>query len=238
MQKRIPLTQDSSRCSTCMLNNLCLPMGMSAIDISRFEDVVQERLRIPKGESLFKAGDCAVAIFGIRVGSLKTQLEDAAGRVQVTGFLFPGEIAGLDGFLEGHQLSHAVALEDSEVCVARVEEIDRIAAHIPSLQQQLRRLTSTEMKRSHQLGVLRSEQRLAAFLVNMSQRLSILGYSSSEFILRMSREEIGNYLGLTLETVSRLFSRFARENLIRIHQREVKLLDLPALRDLAGTDCG
>jgi CRP/FNR family transcriptional regulator len=98
------------------------------------------------------------------------------------------------------------------------------------------------MKRSHQLvvslGVLRSEQRLAAFLVNMSQRLSILGYSSSEFILRMSREEIGNYLGLTLETVSRLFSRFARENLIRIHQREVKLLDLPALRDLAGTDCG
>lgn len=183
-----------------------------------------------------------MAIFGIRVGSLKTQLEDAAGRVQVTGFLFPGEIAGLDGFLEGHQLSHAVALEDSEVCVARVEEIDRIAAHVPSLQQQLRRLTSTEMKRSHQLvvslGVLRSEQRLAAFLVNMSQRLSILGYSSSEFILRMSREEIGNYLGLTLETVSRLFSRFARENLIRIHQREVKLLDLPALRDLAGTDCG
>ncbi|MAL01559.1 MAG: transcriptional regulator [Alcaligenaceae bacterium] len=242
MQKRIPLTPDSSRCSTCMLNNLCLPVGMSTVDISRFEEVVQERLRIPKGESLFEAGDLADAIFGIRVGSLKMQLEDASGHVQVTGFLLPGEIAGLDGFLEGRQLSHAVALEDTEVCVARVDEIDRIAAHVPSLQQQLRRLTSTEMKRSHQLvvslGVLRSEQRLAAFLVNMSQRLSILGYSSSEFILRMSREEIGNYLGLTLETVSRLFSRFARENLIRIHQREVKLLDLPALRDLAGTDCG
>jgi CRP/FNR family transcriptional regulator len=225
-----------------MLNNLCLPVGMSAVDISRFEEVVQERLRITKGESLFKAGDLADAIFGIRVGSLKTQLEDAAGHVQVTGFLLPGEIAGLDGYLEGRQLSHAVALEDTEVCVARVDELDRIGAHTPSLQQQLRRLTSTEIKRSHQLvvslGALRSEQRLAAFLVNMSQRLSILGYSSSEFVLRMSREEIGNYLGLTLETVSRLFSRFARENLIRIQQRKVKLLDLPTLRDLAGTDCG
>ncbi|MBC7203314.1 MAG: cyclic nucleotide-binding domain-containing protein, partial [Pusillimonas sp.] len=112
MQKRIPLTTDSSRCSTCMLNNLCLPVGMSTVDIGRFEEVVQERLRITKGESLFKAGDLADAIFGIRVGSLKTQLEDAAGHVQVTGFLLPGEIAGLDGYLEGRQLSHAVALED------------------------------------------------------------------------------------------------------------------------------
>lgn len=217
-------------------------MGMPSIDIACFEKVVQERIRIPKGESLFKTGDVAETLFGIRVGSLKTQLESANGHVQVTGFLLPGEIAGLDGFLEGRQLSHAVALEDTEVCLARVDEIDRIAANTPALQLLLRRLTSTEIKRSHQLlvslGVLRSEQRLAAFLVNMSQRLSTLGYSSTEFILRMRREEIGNYLGLTLETVSRLFSRFARENLIRIHQREVKLLDLAALRELAGTDCG
>jgi len=242
MQRKIALTPDSGRCSTCMLNSLCLPLGMSTVDIARFEEVVQERLRLPKGETLFSTGDTADAIFGIRVGSIKTQLEDATGHVQVTGFLLPGEIVGLDGFLEGQQLSHAIALEDTEVCVARVDEIDRVVSHIPALQHQMRRLTSQEIKRAHQLnlslGVLRSEQRLAAFLVNMSQRLSILGYSSTEFVLRMSREEIGNYLGLTLETVSRLFSRFAKEHLIRIQQREVHLLDLPALRELAGNDCG
>ncbi|MBC2768391.1 helix-turn-helix domain-containing protein [Pusillimonas minor] len=242
MQKKITLTSDSHRCSTCMLNSLCLPVGMSTVDIARFEEVVQERIRVPKGDTLFNTGDPAQAIYGIRVGSMKTQLEDATGHIQVTGFLLPGEIVGLDGFLEGKQLSHAIALEDTEVCVARVNEIDRVIAHVPALQHQLRRLTSQEIKRSQQLvmalGVLRSEQRLAAFLVNMSQRLSILGYSSTEFILRMSREEIGSYLGLTLETVSRLFSRFAKENLIRIHQREVQLLDLPALRELAGSDYG
>lgn len=242
MQKKIQLAPDTHRCSTCMLNGLCLPVGMTAVDIHRFQEAVQERIRVRKGEALFHAGDAASAIYGIRVGSIKTQLEDAGGQVQVTGFLLPGEIVGLDGFLEGTHLSHAIALEDTEVCVARVDDIDRISSHVPTLQNQLRRLTSQEIRRSQQLvmslGVLRSEQRLAAFLVNMSQRLSMLGYSSTEFVLRMSREEIGSYLGLTLETVSRLFSRFAKEGLIKIHQREVKLLDLIALRELAGNDCG
>jgi CRP/FNR family transcriptional regulator len=153
-----------------------------------------------------------------------------------------GELVGIDGFLEKIQLSNAIALEDTEVCVARIDDMDRITAQVPALQYQLRRLTSNEIKRSQQLvmslGVLRSEQRLAAFLLSISQRLAALGYSSSEFVLRMSREEIGNYLGLTLETVSRLFSRFARENLLRVRQRDVQLLDMQALRDLAGTDCG
>ncbi|MCJ9708308.1 helix-turn-helix domain-containing protein, partial [Bordetella hinzii] len=159
-------------------------------------------------------------------------------QLQITGFHLPGEIVGLDGMLESRHVSNAVALEDSEVCVIRIAEIDRVASHLPSLQQQFRRLMSREISRSHQmlatLGSMRSEQRLAAFLLNLSQRYAALGYSSTEFVLRMSREEIGNYLGLTLETVSRLFSRFAREGLIRINQREVRLLDQPALRQLLG----
>lgn len=225
-----------------MLNTLCLPMGMAENEIAQLDKIVNERIRIPKGKALFQQGDKAEALYGIRYGSIKTLLEDANGQVQITGFLLPGEIVGLDGFLEKHQLSNAVALEDTEVCVAHIEDMDRITAEIPSLKHQLRRLTSQEIKRSQQLvmslGVLRSEQRLAAFLLSISQRLATLGYSSSEFVLRMSREEIGNYLGLTLETVSRLFSRFARENLLRVQQREVQLLDMPALRELAGTDCG
>lgn len=242
MQKKISLTAESIRCSTCMLNSLCLPLGMPRADIEKLDQIVDERIRIRKGEALFRQGERAYAIYGIRSGSIKTQLEDATGQVQVTGFLLPGEVVGLDGFLNNVQLSHALALEDTEVCVARIDDMDRIAAQVPALQHQLRRLTGQEIVRSQQLimslGVLRSEQRLAAFLLNMSQRLATLGYSPRQFILRMSREEIGNYLGLTLETVSRLFSRFARDNLIRIHQREVHLLDMNMLRDLSGTDCG
>jgi len=241
MQKRISLSPESTRCSTCMLNSLCLPLGINSNDIVKFDEVVSERIRIPKGAALFHQGEPATAIYGIRSGSIKTQLEDAVGQVQVTGFLLPGEVVGIDGFLNTTQLSNAIALEDTEVCVARIEDMDRVAAHVPAVQHQLRRLSSEEIKRSQQLvvalGVLRSEQRLAAFLLDLSQRLSALGYSPNEFVLRMSREEIGNYLGLTLETVSRLFSRFARENLIRIHQREVQLLDLPTLRQVSGIEC-
>jgi len=239
--KRTLLAPDATRCSTCMLNALCLPLGLSQSDIVKLDDVVNERIRLPRGKALFHAGDPATAVYGIRSGSMKTQLEDAFGQVQITGFLLPGEIVGMDGILENRQLSNAYALEDTEVCVVRIDDMDRVAAEMPALRHQFRRLTGVEMRRVQQLtvslGVLRAEQRLAAFLLNLSQRLATLGYSSTEFVLRMSRDEIGNYLGLTLETVSRLLSRFAREKLIRIRQRDVQLLDVQALQELAGADC-
>lgn len=224
-----------------MLSELCLPVGMVRNDVAKLDELIKERIRVPKGSALFHLGDKTEAVYGIRLGSLKTQLEDASGQVQITGFLLPGEIVGMDGLLNNTHVSHAIALEDSEVCVIRLDDLDRLSMHFPVLQQQFRRLMSKEINRSHQLvmqlGALRSEQRLAAFLLSLSQRLSSLGYSPKEFVLRMSREEIGNYLGLTLETVSRLFSRFAREGLIHIHQREVNLVDMQALRLLSGTDC-
>ena len=225
-----------------MLSELCLPVGMVRTEVSRLDELIKERIRVPKGSALFHLGDPTEAVYGIRLGSLKTQLEDASGQVQITGFLLPGEIVGMDGLVNNVHVSHAIALEDSEVCVIRLEDMDQLSLQMPALQRQFRRLMSMEINRSHQLvmslGALRSEQRLAAFLLNLSSRLAALGYSATEFLLRMSREEIGNYLGLTLETVSRLFSRFAREGLIHIHQREVRLLDMQALRTLSGSDCG
>jgi len=225
-----------------MLNAICLPLGMARQDVVKMDELIKERIRLPKGGSLYREGDAAEAIYGLRSGSMKTQIEDAAGQVQITGFLLPGEILGMDGLMNARQVSHAIALEDTEVCIIRLDEMDRLAPQLPSLNLQLRRLMSKEISRSHQqllsLGSLRSEQRLAAFLLNLSQRLQVLGYSPYEFILRMSREEIGNFLGLTLETVSRLFSRFAREGLIRVQQREVHILDLNSLQELSGADCG
>jgi len=241
MTKRVAVAPDTRQCSTCMLGHVCVPVGMAPPDIARLDQLVKERVQVGKGEFLYRLGDSQDAIYGVRVGSLKTQIEDASGQVQITGFHLPGEVVGLDGMLESHHVSSALALEDAEVCVIRLNDVDEIARQLPSLQPQVRRLMSREISRAHAmlltLGSLRAEQRLAAFLLNLSQRLSTLGYSPVEFVMRMSREEIGNYLGLTLETVSRLFSRLGREGLIRIRQREVRILDMEGLRRLAGPDC-
>lgn len=235
-QKRIPVTNESAHCSTCMMGSVCLPAGMPTHEVEQLDKLVQERVRLHKGQLLYQEGDELDALYGLRLGSIKTQLEQATGQVQVTGFFLPGEVVGLDGMPEGRHCSNAVAMEDSEVCVVRLSNIDEIGRYVPSLQQQVRRILSKEIGRSHQvllaLGSMRSEARLAAFLLNLSQRLAVLGYSSTDFIMRMSREEIGSFLGLTLETVSRLFSRFAREGLIRVSQREVQILDMAALKEL------
>lgn len=240
-QKRVAVAPRATRCTTCMLNTLCLPLGMDRRDMATLEELIKERVRLPKGSALYHQGDPSTAIYGLRVGSLKTQIEEADGRMQITGLLLPGEILGLDALLDNIQVSHAIALEDSELCVIRMDELDALAPQLPVLHAQLRRLMSREIHRSHNLllnmGNQRSEQRVAAFLLNLSQRLRALGYSPHTFILRMSREEIGNFLGLTLETVSRLFSRFARDGILHVRHREVHILAPQALEDLAGPRC-
>jgi CRP/FNR family transcriptional regulator len=224
-----------------MMGSVCLPVGMPSSEVAKLDELVKERLRIEKGQPLFQHGTALDALFALRTGSIKTQIIEASGQQQITGFYLPGEIVGLDGMLDGIHSSTAIAMEDSEVCIVKLDDIDEISRYVPSLQHQVRRLMSKEIARSHQvllaLGSMRSEQRLAAFLINLSQRLTALGYSSTDFVMRMSREEIGNYLGLTLETVSRLFSRFAREGVIRVNQREVKILDMAALNELVGKPC-
>lgn len=219
-----------------MLGHICMPGGLSLADTQRLDTLVKERIRLLKGQHLFGAGDPAHAIYSVRSGSLKTQLDNDNGHSQITGFFLPGEILGLDGLAAGEHLSHAIALEDTEVCVIRLNDLENLSQAIPALQAQMRKLLSKEISRSHQmvlsLGAMRSEQRVALFLNNMSDRFHKLGYSSTAFNLRMSREEIGNLLGLTLETVSRLLSRFQRDGLIKIRQREIQILDHQGLRTL------
>jgi len=229
---------DTVRCSTCMLSGLCLPLGLTRSDVERLDELIRDRIRLPKGVALYTVGDHNEAIYALRYGSLKTQVQDVSGQVQITGFILPGEVLGMSSLAGGSQTETAIALEDSEVCVMHLNDMDVLAQQFPALQQQFRRIMVREIKRSHHLivslGSLRAERRLASFLLNLSQRLSMLGYSASEFVLRMSREEIGNHLGLTLETVSRMFTRFAKEGLIRQHKREIQLIDIPALQVLSG----
>ena len=235
---RIQATDVPSKCSICVLGQFCLPVGLSADDINKVDSLVTERVRLKKGESLYRQGDALTAVYGIRFGTLKTEYALPDGREQITGFHLPGEMLGLDGIGENAYQSNAVALEDSEACVVRFSDFESLARQIPSLQHQFHRILSRELTQDQRhllsLGSLRAEERLASFLLNLSERLAARGYSPIEFHLRMSREEIGSYLGIQLETVSRLFSRFTDSGLIQIKQRHIKLIDMDGLLELAG----
>ncbi|HEY7238493.1 MAG TPA: helix-turn-helix domain-containing protein [Burkholderiales bacterium] len=220
-------------CSTCNLREMCLPGGVCLDDLGRVENIVYARRRVRRGESLFNAGDEFSAVYAIRSGFFKTSLLDGEGREQVTGFFMGGELLGMDGVGSGRYNGNAIALEDSEVCVMPFSLIEEISREVPSLQRHLHSVLAREIVRDHGvmmlLGSMRAEERLATFLVNLSRRFVRRGYSSSDFHLRMTREELGSYLGLKLETVSRLFSQFQKDGLIDVNQKHVRILDIAGL---------
>ena len=207
----------------------------------QLDDVIEERVRLKKGDDLYRVGETFRALYAIRGGSCKTTILSEDGREQVAGYHIPGDLVGLDGIGAFRHGCQAVALEDTEVCVLPFERLEALAHRLPPLQKNLHRLLSREIIRDHSvmllLGTMRAEERLAVFLLSLSRRYRERGYSATEFVLRMTREEIGSHLGLKLETVSRLFSRFAQEGLIEVQGRFVKLLDMTALRQLQGQSC-
>lgn len=234
----LPKTSSLNRCSTCILGQFCLPVGLSHADLDKVDALVKERVALKKGGSLYRHGDLMTSVYSIRFGTLKTEHGLSDGRSQVVGFHLPGEILGLDAIGDGHHQSDAIALEDSEACIIRFAEFESLARQIPALQNQFHRILSRELTQDQRhllaLGSMRAEERLAGFLLNLSERLAARGYTNNEFDLRMSREEIGSYLGIQIETVSRLLSRFAEAGLIQVKQRHLKLIDMDGLYELAG----
>jgi CRP/FNR family transcriptional regulator, anaerobic regulatory protein len=226
-------------CSSCNLREVCLPGGLCAEDLERVQGVVYARRRIKRGETLFNAGDEFKTVYAIRSGFFKTSLIDGEGREQVTGFCMGGELLGLDGIGAGSHNGNAVALEDSEVCVMPFSMVEEMAREVPALQRYLHSVLAREIVRDHGvmmlLGSMRAEQRLAAFLTNLSKRFLRRGYSPSDFHLRMTREDIGSYLGLKLETVSRLFSQFQKDGLIEVEQKHVRILDIAGVERILAT---
>jgi len=223
-------------CTSCNLRELCLPGGVCIEDLEQVQNIVYARRRIKRGESLFGAGDSFESIYAIRSGFFKTSVVDGEGREQVTGFFMGGELLGMDGIGAGRHNGTAVALEDSEVCVMPYSLIESMSREYPQLQRHLHAVLSREIVRDHGvmmlLGSMRAEERLAAFLSNLSKRFVRRGYSQSDFHLRMTREEIGSYLGLKLETVSRLFSQFQKDGLIEVEQKHVRIIDIPGLEKM------
>jgi CRP/FNR family transcriptional regulator len=200
------------------------------------------RQRVRRGEMLFGAGDAFHTLYVVHAGVLKSFTVSDDGLTQVTGFQIPRDVVGLDGVGSGRHLSEVVALEDSEVFVLPFDQCQRWAKESAHGQRVMTRAFAREITRSQEqmvlLGVMRAEQRVAAFLLDLSERYGRLGYSRLRFLLRMSRHDIGSYLGLQLETVSRVLSRLHREGLVQVQGKSIALLDLPALRLLVGVSAG
>jgi CRP/FNR family transcriptional regulator len=221
-------------CSNCNLRELCMPLGLNESEMERVDEVVATRRKVARGENLFRNGDKFNSLFAIRTGFFKTRISAEDGRDQVTGFQMAGEIIGLDGIVSDHHTCDAVALEDAEVCVMPFDRIEELSREITSLQRHVHKIMSREIVRENGvmllLGSMRAEERLAAFLLNLVQRLHARGFSQSELVLRMTREEIGSYLGLKLETVSRTFSKFVEEGIVEVKQRHVRILNADGLK--------
>lgn len=225
-------------CRGCSLRQLCLPVGVSLEDLQRLEAIVKRSRALPRGKHVFRLGDRFRAVFAVRSGSIKTYTVTESGAEQVTGFHLPGELIGFDALATGSHPCSAKTLETSSVCELPFDQLEELTAQAPTLRHQLLRLMSREILSEGELltllGKRSAEERLAAFLFSLSARFKLRGFAASEFRLSMSRNDIADYLGLAVETVSRLFTRFQQQHIVAVQNKDVCILDADRLRERAG----
>ncbi len=240
MGKAIPivnLRELRQSCADCALNQLCLPASIGGADLDRLDQLVKQRLPLERGDILFREGTKQPALFVVRSGSLKTFVTLPEGDVQILGFHIAGELVGLDGLSgDGHRCT-AEALERSSLCEVPFDSLTEVAAKVPGLQHQLFRVMSREFGREMQhpvmMGRKHAMSRLAIFLRSLSERLEGIGHDPHLLTLSMTRQELANYLGLVIETVSRLFSRMQSQGVLEVDRRSVRIVDPVALAALA-----
>ncbi|TCK09497.1 fumarate/nitrate reduction transcriptional regulator Fnr [Marinobacterium mangrovicola] len=225
-------------CNTCSLSSLCLPVSLNMTEMERLDNIIEKSRPIKKGEHLFHQGETFTTVYAVRAGTIKSYTLTNEGEEQITGFYFPGELVGMSGVDGVTYPVSAKVLETTTVCEIPFERLDDLAGQMPELRRQMLRTMSKELRDDQQMMMLLSkknaEQRVATFLIKLSTRFRARGYSPSQFRLSMSRNEIGNYLGLAVETVSRIFTRFQAMSLIRVDGKEIELCNLSELYDLAG----
>lgn len=225
-------------CSSCTLHDLCIPMGVSDHELDALERIINRRRPLHRGDYLYRPGDRMEALYAVRSGSVKTSALTDDGQEQVTGFHLPGELLGLDAISEGVHPCSAKALETTSVCEIPFDRLEELAGRVSGLQRQLFRIMSREIQSDEHLMTLlakkSSDARLAAFLLSLSNRFGERGFSRQEFNLTMSRNDIANYLGLAVETVSRLFTRFQGAGLLEVDRKLVRIIDMDGMHQLAG----
>lgn len=225
-------------CDTCRLSSICLPLALNSTDLEQLESIIQRSKPLQKNELLYHEGTPFQSLYAVRSGTMKGYRTTSDGREQVTGFYFPGEILGMDGISESAHASSARALETSAVCAIPFDSLEKLSALMPGLQRHLFQLMSREITEDQQLITLLSknsaDERVATLLLSISRRNARRQLSASQFRLPMSRVDIGNYLGLTVETISRVFSRMQKGGILRVDNKEIEILDQEALQQAAN----
>jgi len=228
-------------CSNCRLNTICLPISLHIDDIDRLNGIIQRSKPLQKGEYLYRASDSFDSVFAIRSGAVKAVSISDKGEEQVTGFYLPGEVVGMDGLADDTYTNSVIALETSSICEIPFSRLEELSLQIPSLQRHVFQLMSREITQEQQVITLLSkgsaEARIASLLLSISARNSRRNLSAQEFLLPMSRTDIGNFLGLTIETVSRIFTRLQKSGIIKVDKKEIAITDMDALRNITnGSD--
>jgi CRP/FNR family transcriptional regulator len=231
-------SQCAISCNDCSINQLCLPYTLDGSEMDKLDEIIERKRPLHKGDYLFECGSPLNAIFAVRSGSFKSYTLSEQGDEQVTGFHLAGDLVGFDAIHNKQHKSYSKALETSMVCEIPFNTLDELAGKLPKLRQQIMRLMSNEIHYDQEMLLLlnnkTAEQRLAAFIYNLSNRFGERGFSRKEFRFTMTRGEIGNYLGLTVETISRLLSRFQKAHFIKVEGKFITLLDIPELAKTAG----
>lgn len=234
----IKIDQFKVACKDCNLFQLCLPVGIDAQELEELDSIIKRRRPVKRSEHLFRVGDPFQAIYAVRSGSIKTYTPTEDGHEQVTGFHLPGELLGLDAINLEHHPCAAKALETTSLCEIPFKRLEELSMRLPSLQHQLLKIMSKEILHDQSLlmllGKKSAEERLAALLLSLSDRYQQRGFSPTDFYLSMSRNDIGNYLGLAVETVSRLFTRFQEEGLLNVQRKHVCITDFRRLSAIAN----
>ncbi len=225
-------------CGNCRLGTICLPLALENEEVVKLEEIVQRGRPLQKGEHVYREHDQFTAVFAVRSGSFKAYKLTDSGKEQVTGFYFPGEVFGMDGISKDIYTNSAKALETSAVCEIPFNHLEQLSVQIPTMQRHFFQLMSQEITEDQQLITLLSkntaEERIAALLLSVSARNARRQLSATCFRLPMSRADIGNYMGITVETVSRVFTRFAKLGLIEVDSKEVNLLNIDGLKESAN----
>jgi CRP/FNR family transcriptional regulator len=220
------------------MRNVCVPAGLSPVEVARFETCVHGKRRIASGKHLYHAGDAAGALYAIRSGFIKATIVTDDGREQVTGFHMMGDVIGVDAIGGARRTGDAIALERTDVCEIPFTALENLSQEMPTLQRKLYHMLRQEIQDEREamllLGTMQAEERVASFLLNLGRRYQARGYSALRFLLRMTRADIGSYLGLRLETVSRLFSRFQAEKLLRVDSKSLEILNPDGLKLMIG----
>lgn len=225
-------------CTDCTLNPVCLPLAVRTDEVEQLDNIIKRSRPLRKGEHIFGPGDPFMSVYAVRSGAFKTYTLTEEGEEQVTGFFLPGEILGMDGLSTNVHSNAAKALESAAICEIPFDKLESLSTRIPSLQRHFFQLMSREIQSDQQLMMLLTkkpaDERVASFILNLSARYSRRGLSPSCFRLPMSRNDIGNYLGLAVETVSRIFTRLQHSGVLAVNGKEIEVVKRQVLCDMAN----